>query len=189
MIRVNREELKEKIVYMRDQQGLTFSQIANELGVDITRQGVYAIYKSVKESQLSKDDNPLARLDATNYYLLGLSEKEIKEIIKRDYQINISGEQIRVINKNYKAIDRAILFTISACVDKNSSIEEIKEKIRYKGESIRLHSLYGYLYRYIDERLNSLAIPYLENVMKLTNDKNLVNRMMKQHGLVIKQFK
>ena len=194
---MDKQMMKSLILEMREEKGMTFTQISNilkgEYGVIKSRQAVCGMYdRTVASMENIESPEQLIRMtDIVNLSSLGFSVDAICKIMKERFNENISSYKVRsVIDKNKGKIESIYNWNkaiVKECIDDNYSIESIVEKLTYKGVSPKKSVVKKLIMLAANEITSDLVIKTSAKVLNITGDSEIAKNVASERNLDISQ--
>jgi len=192
---MDKKALKSIILKLRN-EGNTFQNIAiilkNKYDIEMSRQAVHGMYKRAVASNMNDIEMILATNDIINYSIIGLKANEIQQLIKKEYNIELSLKNIMeksLSNEKYrKTVYKEKIDKLkSLLIDKETTydITDIRKLLGYKSEPMRDTALDQLLYDYILLEIKNNTISLLAKIINLTNNKLLVKDITKRINISI----
>lgn len=186
--------IKSMIIELKD-EGKSFQNISDILlrdyGVRMSRQAVCGMYKrSTSDTTVNTNKElKLATTDIINYSVIGVSNRDIKEILHRTRGVSISLSSIEstIKEKNNFLIDRYdyLLGIVSTKIKNGDDCDSIRQALEYKGEPIREIIFNKLLEDYSANEIKKRALDVLVKVYNSSENKALVKTMSQKFNLNI----
>lgn len=190
---MDKRALKSTIIELKE-SGLSFQNIsdvlAKEYDIHMSRQAVCGMYNRATSDEVINKNKELILTteDIVNYNSIGLSNYEIKEVLdKLGYSITLSDiEYILSINTEYKkSVEMELVQKIIRGLKLGNEIEEIKEKVTYKGLSITDNKIKALLKISAEQMIYEQSKKVLASIYNATDDKALVKDIIAKHNMNI----
>ena len=172
-------------------KGCTFQDISNRLeveyGIKMSRQAVHGMYtRATSDKQMDKNiDILIATADIYNYYVLGYSARQIKNILDNN-KIKLSIKDIEnKINEGSQSIEEIrenSLNTVIDCIKKNKDMEFIINSLVYKGIHPSKYVIEELMLNASTEILKSRAVDLMVKLINITDNKELAKKVAKTHN-------
>ena len=180
--------LKSIIIELRD-SGMSFSDISNELkekyGIKMTRQAVCGMYsRATSDKSITKAKNLiLVTSDILNYYCIGLSTEDIKELLSVDVSIADINKTIKSNAENINTIRKNQLNKIVNSIVNGADINDIRKILSFKGIQID-EKVFNKLVEMASETYVMEAIAgNILNIYNMSNDKKLTKKLMDKFNI------
>ena len=181
--------LRSLIIEMRN-NGDSFQKISDTLridyGIEKTRQAICGMYNRIvsEEAQERNFDNLKITVDIINYAAIGLSNTGIRNQIgdismyKITDVINNHKGKIEDIQLEHRSIVKGVLLN-------NEDLEVIQHKLEYKDAKPTKDRVKQLIKEATLEIMYDNASSIMAHVLKLTDDKALVNNIIQDSGIKI----
>lgn len=190
---MDKRTLKSTIIELKD-DGKTFQEIsdilAKEHSIQMTRQAVYGMYKRATSDDLLEHNKLLILItnDIMNYNALGLSDKQIQEILlPLDDKIKVSEvHQIVVSNSDYMIdIRDEQVKRIMNAIENGHSIKDITNSLSFKNQIIKQSKLNELIKIASDRLVEKYATQVLAKVFNTTEDRDAVKHTIDKFNMNI----
>lgn len=198
---MDKTTLKSIIIDLKD-KGYTYQDISSILDtrydIQMSRQAINGMYKRTMEkiNNTSITQSVLIKIDIVNYRALGLSPKEIKDILEKNQQVDknikisikdiestisnstdyleeITNEQIKIIKKVYKQNN-----STNDCFEEN-----IQNKLTYKEIKPTVNRTNALIKIGIKESIKDIILKEIAKTLSVTDNKQLAKELMTEYNI------
>lgn len=190
---MDKRALKSTIIELKE-NNKTYQEIsdilAKEYDVHMSRQAVCGMYnRATSDDTIIKNKEMiLATNDVINYHVLGIDNKQVKEIIQDiGYKLSLGDiEYIIKINEEYSiSIERELIYKLIKELKMGNEINEIKAKITYKGIQITNNKYKELIKKSVEQMIYDESARVLSRVYNCTSDKTLIKDIIAEHNMNI----
>lgn len=197
---IDKKALKASIVEYRE-KGLSYTDICDliekDFGIEMSRQSVYAMYKRAKSDKNIEKNKKLhiARPYIIRYSILGYKPSEIKEIIKRVLESDISVSDIAYAIEEAKAsgqyngmLDEEIEL-VRSLVQSGEDLVTFVNKLTFMGVKPTPSACKQLLSEYVAREIKLSKARIIGSVMNLVNNDYFIKQLIAENegGVTIKE--
>lgn len=191
---MRKEEIKSIIVELREKEK-TFAEISDILkevyGVTMSRQAVCGMYRRLTEkSEENKDIKMIVfRVDIINFHLIGLTNEEIRELLKKRYDVEFTTYNIQSIidsKEGYlkRVSDEKVEKIANHIMDVNSP-STIVDILKYKGIKPKERVVKEFTIKAVNQLMRQRAVEIASNIMDETGSSSIIKQINKMYGFNI----
>lgn len=197
---MRKEEIKSIIVELREKEK-TFAEISDILkevyGVTMSRQAVCGMYRRLTEkSEENKDIKMIVfRVDIINFHLIGLTNEEIRELLKKRYDIEFTAYNIQSIidsKEGYlkRVSDEKVEKIANHIMDVNSP-STIVDILKYKGIKPKERVVKEFTIKAVNQLMRQQAIKIASNIVDETGSSSIIKQINKMYrfDITLKEIK
>ena len=186
--------LKCLIIEMRDDEKLSFQEIAdklfNEYGVKRSRQGLRGLYNRAKEQLDEAGQSQIERCDIVNLYCLCENASSTAEELS-NIGHKVSYRRVLDVVEAERAYINSVRNTIIATIESKiktkeiSDIRDIENLITYKGVKICKKRIIDYIELAYIHYVKKEITNELSGLFKITDNKSIVRRVASKFNIDI----
>lgn len=197
---MRKEEIKSIIVELREKEK-TFAEISDILkevyGVTMSRQAVCGMYRRLTEkSEENKDIKMIVfRVDIINFHLIGLTNEEIRELLKKRYDIEFTAYSIQSIidsKADYlkRVSDEKVEKIANHIMDVNSP-STIVDILKYKGIKPKERVVKEFTIKAVNQLMRQRAVEIASNIVDETGSSSIIKQINKMYrfNITLKETK
>lgn len=185
--------LKSLIIELKDNSGLTYQEISDELrekyGVIRTRQAVGSLYKRAKEANNNSESFQPIVCDIINIYCISDTAVQTHDYLAKS-GVNISYQQVLdIVNREQKyisSVKNTIIANIENMMCNTDDIRDIRKVIEYKGIPISTKRFNEYMEAASELYIKHEILSKLNRVYRMTANKQMVKNVGEKFNLGIK---
>lgn len=197
---MRKEEIKSIIVELREKEK-TFAEISDILkevyGVTMSRQAVCGMYRRLTEkSEENKDIKMIVfRVDIINFHLIGLTNEEIRELLKKRYEVEFTAYNIQSIidsKEGYlkRVSDEKVEKIANHIMDVNSP-STIVDILKYKGIKPKERVVKEFTIKAVNQLMRQRAVEIASNIVDETGSSSIIKQINKMYkfNITLKETK
>lgn len=197
---MRKEEIKSIIVELREKEK-TFAEISDILkevyGVTMSRQAVCGMYcRLTEKNEENKDIKMIVfRVDIINFHLIGLTNEEIRELLKKRYDVELTAYNIQSIidsKEGYlkRVSDEKVEKIATHIMDVNSS-NTIVDILKYKGIKPKERVVKEFTIKAVNQLMRQQAIKIASNIVDETGSSSIIKQINKMYkfNITLKEIK
>lgn len=197
---MRKEEIKSIIVELREKEK-TFAEISDILkevyGVIMSRQAVCGMYHRLTEKNKENKEIKMIvfRVDIINFHLIGLTNEEIRELLKKRYDIEFTAYSIQSIidsKADYlkRVSDEKVEKIANHIMDVNSP-STIVDILKYKGIKPKERVVKEFTIKAVNQLMRQRAVEIASNIVDETGSSSIIKQINKMYkfNITLKETK
>ena len=197
---MRKEEIKSIIVELREKEK-TFAEISDIIkevyGVTMSRQAVCGMYRRLTEKSEENNDIKMIvfRVDIINFHLIGLTNEEIRELLKKRYDVEFTAYNIQSIidsKEGYlkRVSDEKVEKIANHIMDVNSP-STIVDILKYKGIKPKERVVKEFTIKAVNQLMRQRAVEIASNIVDETGSSSIIKQINKMYkfNITLKETK